>query len=243
MSTALNTSSWLLPWFWGAVPSCKIEGTFAQQSRVVADSQAESFGTGVVTDMPDSMTADGENDGPASANGATSKLAGLGVNKASDGILTENFRPKLSAVPELTESIIKPGACFRSLSLVFKVVRLFIMWENQDVYRSMSIALPKDRFSGMVSMFTLCSRCKCREARQAQETIPPHPFERATCEEKHAQSMLTDDFVKPDNVSKAKLACLVAACKNFCFRRHNSSHQCCSPVLMLSLVRCSFGSC
>lgn len=73
-----------------------------------ADSQAEDCSTGVVTDMSESM-AGAENEGPASANCATSKLAGLSTTKEAEGIRTECFRPKLSAVPEDDIPAIKRG--------------------------------------------------------------------------------------------------------------------------------------
>ena len=99
-----TTSCWLLCWFLRVLFHREIHVSLGVR-LVVADSQAE---TEMVTEMSDSMAGGGENDGPAS-NGATSRLAGVGLSAEAEGIRTENFRPKLSAVPEDDVPAIKRG--------------------------------------------------------------------------------------------------------------------------------------
>jgi hypothetical protein len=61
-----------------------------------------------MTDISESVAEERENEGP-SINCATSKLATLKEAYESEGIRTENFRPKLSTVPENDIPVFRRG--------------------------------------------------------------------------------------------------------------------------------------
>ncbi len=86
----------------------------------VANNQTESFSTGLVTGMSESM-AGTENDGPASGNCATSKLAVSKTSHETEGMRVENFRPKLSTVPEDAEAVQRGGMLMISEYSAMKV--------------------------------------------------------------------------------------------------------------------------